>query len=41
MKNIVIVGAGISGLVLASFLKQYGNYKISIFEKKKMKTRMI
>ena len=41
MKNIVIVGAGISGLVLASFLKQHGNYKISIFEKKKMKTRMI
>lgn len=35
MKNIVIVGAGISGLVLASFLKQHGNYKISIFEKKK------
>lgn len=33
MKKIGIVGAGISGLVLASLLKKNGNYQISIFEK--------
>lgn len=36
MKKVGIVGAGISGLVLASLLKQNGNYQISIFEKDKI-----
>tara|TARA_B100001027_G_scaffold216964_1_gene195595 strand:- start:4552 stop:5673 length:1122 start_codon:yes stop_codon:yes gene_type:complete len=33
MKKVAIVGAGISGLVLSSFLKKKGNFQISIFEK--------
>ena len=33
MKKIAIVGAGISGLVLACFLKKNKNYDISVYEK--------
>ena len=33
MKKVAIVGAGISGLVLASFLKKNDKYQITIFEK--------
>ena len=33
MKKVAIVGAGISGLVLVSFLKKNDNYQITIFEK--------
>ena len=33
MKNIVIIGAGISGLYIANLLSQNSNYKITIYEK--------
>ena len=33
MKNIVIIGAGISGLYIANLLSQNLNYKITIYEK--------
>ncbi|MAK12463.1 MAG: hypothetical protein CMI73_02185 [Candidatus Pelagibacter sp.] len=41
MKRVGIVGAGISGLVLASFLKKSKKYEISIFEKNIVKSRNI
>ena len=31
MKNIVIIGAGISGLYIANLLSQNSNYKITIY----------
>ena len=31
MKKVAIVGAGISGLVLASFFKENDNYQTTIF----------
>ena len=34
MKNIAIIGAGISGLYLASLLKNNEDYKVTIYEKK-------
>ena len=34
MKNITIIGAGISGLYIANLLSQNSNYKITIYEKK-------
>ena len=33
MKNIAIIGAGISGLYIANLLNQNSNYKITIYEK--------
>ena len=33
MKNIVIIGAGISGLYIANLLSKNSNYKITIYEK--------
>ena len=33
MKKVAIVGAGISGLVLASFLKKNDNYQITILKR--------
>ncbi len=33
MKNIAIIGAGISGLYIANLLSQNSNYKITIYEK--------
>ena len=33
MKNIVIIGAGISGLYIANLLCKNSNYKITIYEK--------
>jgi len=41
MKKIGIIGAGISGLVLACFLKQNTDYNISIFEKDEIETKNI
>ena len=35
MKNIAIIGAGISGLYLANLFKNNEDYKITIYEKKK------
>jgi len=34
MKKVAIIGAGISGLLIANFLKKNSNYQITIFEKK-------
>ena len=36
MKNIVIIGAGISGLYLANLFKDNENYKVTIYEKKNL-----
>tara|TARA_A100001011_G_scaffold109608_1_gene116173 strand:- start:45 stop:1196 length:1152 start_codon:yes stop_codon:yes gene_type:complete len=36
MKKIAIIGAGISGLFIANLFKENKNYKITIFEKKKL-----
>ena len=36
MKKIAIIGAGISGLFFANLFKENQNYKITIFEKKKI-----
>ena len=33
-KNVVIVGAGFSGLTLAALLSDSGKFKISIYDKK-------
>ena len=33
MKNIAVIGAGISGLFIANLFKKNPNYKINIFEK--------
>ena len=35
MKNIAIIGAGISGLYLANLFKNNKNYEVKIYEKKK------
>ena len=35
MKNIAIIGAGISGLYLSNLLKDNGNYHVTIYKKKK------
>ncbi len=37
MKKIAIVGAGISGLILASFIKKNTSFKVSLFEKDNIK----
>ena len=34
MKNIAIIGAGISGLYLSNLLKDNENYHVTIYEKK-------
>ena len=36
MKNIAIIGAGISGLYLANLFKDNRDYKITIYEKKNL-----
>ena len=36
MKNVAIIGAGISGLYLANLFKDHKDYKIEIYEKKKL-----
>ena len=33
MKNIAIIGAGISGLYIANLLSQNSNYQVTIYEK--------
>ena len=33
MKKVVIIGAGISGLLIANLLRQDSNYEVTLYEK--------